>query len=208
MPAGVRFDLRSVDGHTAQLDQTAALGDQNDLLEQLYELLKVLLPKVADRPMLRKVPRCQHSERHVLFDLLRDPSRRERSRRIPIDQDLEHHRWVKGLVPPRIALFVSPVQPAQIHLVHHFGDEERQVLFREPVTRRRRQQVALLRLVRSVVARHASSYRHPPFSTAFALSAAHPPRRRPRSHPALRHPPGQPQRVCTAAGTAITATRQ
>jgi hypothetical protein len=73
--ARIRLDLRTVDGHSAQLNQPAVLCDQNHLPEQLDKLLEVLLPKIADRPVLRKVPCRQHPEGHVLFDLLRDPSR-------------------------------------------------------------------------------------------------------------------------------------
>jgi hypothetical protein len=76
--ARIRFDLRPIDGHPSQLDQPAALGDQNHLLEQPDEFLKVFLAKITDRPMLRKVPGRQHPVRHVLFDLLGDTPRRER----------------------------------------------------------------------------------------------------------------------------------
>src|SRR5260370_38649024 len=108
--------------------------------------------------MLRKVPCRQYSKRHIFFELLRDLPRRERPARIRIEQYFQHHRWVKRLVPPRIGLLVMCVETGVVQLIHHFGDEVRQMPFRQPITQRGREQIALLGLVRSVVGWHASFY--------------------------------------------------
>ena len=73
--ARVGLHLHTVDAHPAQLDQPAVLCDLHHLLEKPDELLKMLLSKITDRSMLRKVPRCQYPKRYILFDLLRDLSR-------------------------------------------------------------------------------------------------------------------------------------
>ncbi len=56
------------------------------LHEQRLERGQVLLPKLRDRSVRRKVARRQHAIGDILFQLPRDPTRRKRSSRIRVHQ--------------------------------------------------------------------------------------------------------------------------
>ena len=71
--------------------------------------------------MLREVARPQNPERHVLFQLPRDPSRREHPRRIRIQQHLHHHPRCIGRVAPTVPR-IRRVERRQIHTVHQVAD--------------------------------------------------------------------------------------
>src|SRR3990172_9339325 len=60
-------------------------------------------------------------------------------------------------LPPTIALLIHAQDRLQIQTVHHVADEQRQVPFREPVAKRGRQQIELIRIV-GLECLHACQY--------------------------------------------------
>ena len=56
------------------------------LHEQCLEGCQVLLPELRDRAVCRKGARRQHAIGHIVFELSRDPTRRERPRGIRVQQ--------------------------------------------------------------------------------------------------------------------------
>jgi len=85
----------------------------------------MLLPKVGDRPMRRKVAGRYHPIRHILFQLLRDAPQRERAGGIGIQQNGEHHLRIERSIASPISL-VGRMKCLEIQSGHGVGDEERQ----------------------------------------------------------------------------------
>ena len=86
--ARVRTHLRPVDGQLPEARQTQLPGQTDHLHEQRPEIRQVPPPKLAHRPVLRKVARRQHPERNVLFQLPRDRPRRKHPRRVGVQRHL------------------------------------------------------------------------------------------------------------------------
>ncbi len=105
-------------------------------------------PKLAHRPVTRRVPRRQSPERHVLLQLPRDLPRRERPRRVPAHQNLRHHRRVARTPAPAVAP-ARRVERTQIQRVHQVAHVVRQMTLRKPVARIRRQKHRLTRRART-----------------------------------------------------------
>ena len=68
--------------------------------------------KLAQRAVARKVPRPQHTERHVLLQLPRHRPRRKHPRRLPVEQHLDHHpRLIRG-VATTVSLITARKTPS------------------------------------------------------------------------------------------------
>jgi hypothetical protein len=132
--ARMGFHLRPIHRHCPELDDACFAGDRHDLHEQRLERRQVLLPKLRDRSVGRKIARRQHAIGYIVFQLPRDPTRRKRPRGIGVQQHGHHHLRVERLIAPPIAV-VGRIERLEIHRGHGIGDEERYVPFGEPVTR-------------------------------------------------------------------------
>ena len=137
----------------AQLDQAHFAGQAHHLHEQLRQLLQVEGAEVPDGAMRGEVARAQHPEGHVFVQLAGNLARAEDSRGVAVDQHLDHHRRVKGLVA-RAVLVVASMERTQIQRVHRVAYKVRQVPLGQPVLDRLGQQQHLLRFVRKVVCGH------------------------------------------------------
>ena len=111
--AGVGPDLGPVDGQGA-------------------EVLEVAAAELAYRPVLGEVARRQHAEGDVLLQLPGDPPRRERARRVGVDEDLDHHQRLVRRVAPAVAL-VGGVEGGQVQRVDQVADLAGQVVLRDPL---------------------------------------------------------------------------
>ena len=134
MLAGVGLDLTAVHRHSPQLDQSRLGRDPRHLSKQFLELFEMTLTKLRHRPVGWKITRRQHSNSHVLIHSTSQFPRRERSRRVPINQDLHHHPRIKRPIAPPVP-FVRRVESTQIQLIHRFGDKVGQMIFRQPISR-------------------------------------------------------------------------
>ena len=90
-------------------------------------------------PVLRKVARRQNPERNILFQLPRDPARREHPRRVGVEQHLHHHPRLIRRVATAVPL-VPSVERRQIQTVHQIADMVRQVALGQPLPHVGRQQ--------------------------------------------------------------------
>ena len=151
--ARVRSHLRPVDRQLPQPRQPQLLRQTDHLHEQRLEILQMPTPELAQRPMLRKTARRQHPEPHVLFQLPRDPPRREHPRRVPVEQHLHHHPRVIRRVATPVPL-VRRVERRQVQTVHQIAHVVRQVTLGQPLPHIRRQQQRLLRQVGAECRRH------------------------------------------------------
>ena len=80
--------------------------------------------------------------------------------RVGVDQHFGEHRRVAGLVAPAVAA-LAQVEGAQVELIDGVGDEIDQMILRQPIAQRRRQQERLLGLIGPVVCPHVSSFAFP-----------------------------------------------
>jgi Fic/DOC family protein len=125
------------------VDHTRFAGDRHDLHKQRLERRQMLLAKLGDRAVRRKTARRQHAIGDIIFQFSRDPTGRKRPRGIGIQQHRHHHLRVEGLIASPIP-FIGRIKGLEIQCGDGVGDEERQVPFGKPVTRRGREQQRLV----------------------------------------------------------------
>ncbi len=167
--ARVRTNLRPVDRKRPQANQPHLPRQPNHLQKQGMKVRQMTPPELADRPMVRKVPRRQHPKRNVFLQLPRQLPRRKHPRRIPVDQHLHHHHRRIRRVPTTVPL-IRRVKRQKVQIVHHLAHLVRQVPLGNPVVQLHRHQQLLIRLIRS------KPRRHPP-----------PPQSSPETRPTINH---------------------
>ena len=145
--------LGAVHRNRPQLDQPALARQLDDLDEQPGQLVQMQRAEVTQRAVLGEVARAEQPKRHVLVQLAGNLARGEHPGGIGVHQYLDHHRRVEWLVAGAAAL-VAPVKRAEVQLVDRVADVVGQVVLRQPVAQRRRQQQVLGRLVGQVAGRH------------------------------------------------------
>jgi hypothetical protein len=128
----VQSELGAVHCHGAQLDQAALAHQANHLHEQCGQFLEMRCPKVLERAVCWVVLCRQHPQRNIFVQLGGELARAEDAAGVAVDQQLDHHGRVKGLVA-WTALGVSRVKGAQVQDVHAVADEVRQVSFEHPL---------------------------------------------------------------------------
>jgi hypothetical protein len=138
MPRGVGVYLGPVQGHRPKLQQLHLLRDAEHLDEQRLNLLEESLAEPAQRIVIRvgigrEVAKCQGIVRCLL-----DTSARIGPRGVAVDEQRQEHRWMIGR-RPRAA--VSTNQCREVQLIDDVRHETRQVVFRQPVIERGRQEV-------------------------------------------------------------------
>ena len=74
------------------------------------------------------------------------PARGKQARGAGLDRRFGEHRRVAGLMAPVVAL-AAEVEGAQVELIDGVGDEIGQMIFGQPIARRRRRQERLLGLI-------------------------------------------------------------
>lgn len=74
-------------------------------------------------------------------------ARRLLAHAVGIHQKLGHHRQMVGGLSTLVALLVFGEDQAQIQLIHHVADKQRQMLFGKPVPKRGGQQKQLIWIV-------------------------------------------------------------
>jgi len=143
----LRLHLRPVERHVPELHQPSLPAELQHLHEESGQRLEVDPAKLRNRRVVRMVPRRDHPERDVVVRLALDLSRRCDSAAVTVEQQRRHHLRMVRRIPAQL-LLVVPLDICQIKFAHHVHHEVREVPFRQPVSRRRRKEQALLRLVR------------------------------------------------------------
>jgi hypothetical protein len=150
--AGLRL-VGPVHRNGAELHQPHFLSGLHHLDEQLAKLREVALTKVGNRTMGREVVGTQYPVRHVFMQRRGDLPGRKRPRGVGVHQHLQHHAWIEGLFAWTLVP-VARLEFAQVHRINGIGNEERQMIFRQPITKRRRQKQRLIGLGTSKFTRH------------------------------------------------------
>ena len=125
------------------------------------ERRQVPLTEPGDRPIIRSRPGGQPPKRHVIGAPDLDRPRRAHPDGVAVQQDPHHQpRIIRWATTP---LGVGGPDPGQIQvLIDQLGDETCQMLGRQPVIQRRRQQQALTRIERPKRLVHRRFRRHIP----------------------------------------------
>src|SRR6185437_14278982 len=111
-------------------------------------------PEVADSRVVWMPTPGNYPERHVLMGLPLYLPRRRDPYAVPIQEQRHHHLRIVRREAPQLALVVR-VDRGQVQLLDDIQDEQRQVVLRQPLQRRRRQQKCLPRCVRAERLAHA-----------------------------------------------------
>jgi hypothetical protein len=123
----------------------------------------------------RQIPR-QHPERDVLNTPALDPPRRALPNRVGVEQHRDQHRRVISR-PAMTVIAIPRIERRQIHRRHRVKHPPRQVILRQPIPQRRRQQKHLIPISTYKVLSHDRSQLTPPDGTPIYETAS----RRPSS---------------------------
>ncbi len=136
--ARVGFHFGTVQTDAAHLQQLQRSRHLQDLHEQRRDLLQEALAKVRNRVVVRVRIGGDETKRNRVVGGPLNATTRELARRVTIEQQRQQHRR-------RVRRFASTgkayLQRAQIQLLHRIHHEARQMVLRQPVLHRRRQQV-------------------------------------------------------------------
>jgi hypothetical protein len=149
VPAGVGVDLGAVQGHRAHPQHTHFARQFEHLDEQLRDLLKKAPPEHRDGVVVGVLVGRDEAERHGVIGRALQLAAGEHPRGVAVHQDAQQHRRVVG---GRAGAAVGLGHPAQVEAIDHLHYEARQVLLRQPLVNRRRQQETGVAINRAEVA--------------------------------------------------------
>lgn len=138
MLRGVRLDLAAIQAHVAHLEQAHRPRQLQDLYEQPLQLRQEPLAERRDRVVIRVKVCRDKTKRHRIVGRPLKLAAGEHPSGVPVEQQGHQHARRKRC---NAAPGVAPLQFAQVQLVHDLNDKSRQVILRQPVLHRRRQQV-------------------------------------------------------------------
>src|SRR6185503_13418488 len=114
---GIRFNLRSVDRHVAQLHKPGSLAQLQHLDEQFPELFQMPLAKLRNAVVIRVLVARQHSKRHVIVSCLLHLARRHLTHAVTVYQELHHHDRMIRRPPTQVALFINAHDLPKVQLL-------------------------------------------------------------------------------------------
>ena len=169
-PACVRLDLGAIQRDHPDPHQPRLRAQPQHITKQLRQRHLMPLAELGDRRMIRHTVSRDHPAGHILNTRPLDPPRRPVPPRIAIHQQRHHHPRVIRRAPVTIAS-IHAIQRVQIHLRDRIENRPHQVILRQPLLQRRRQQQHLIPITSNEVLRHAGMVLTPPdrlFPTATA----------------------------------------
>ena len=119
----------------------------------------VTLAEPGDRRVVEKEPGQDHPEPHVDMTRPLDLSGTANAEAVGVDEEGDRRLWVMGRSSPAV-LAVVGIEGPQVHLLDAVEDEPRQVVLRQPLRERWRQQVELIALWGDEVVGHRPNRRH------------------------------------------------
>ncbi len=144
--AGVSADLGAIQRHLAQAHQPSFLADLEDLDQQFSQGAQMVAAKLTDAAVVRLLVAGEHPEGGVFPAGLLDLAGAGQPDAVGVQEQHYHHPRVVGLLAPGILLPVSGVNGLKIQLCGQIQQEEHQLVLRQPLHRRRREEQGLLRV--------------------------------------------------------------
>jgi hypothetical protein len=110
-------------------------------------------PEPGQRGMIRTLVHRQYPIRHVLDQAPLDPPGGPLACAVGIQQHPQHHHRVIHRTTTTIST-IGGIEPRHIQLRDHIKNEERQMIFRQPIFHRRWHQEQLIQIARAHVHGH------------------------------------------------------
>ena len=127
------------------LQQTRFTTQHEHFQKQRLQMLQMPRPKFGDAPKVRDILAHDDAKGRVGDASLHDLPRGKHARAVSIEQQNEHHSRMKRRLPAVVAAVVLNDR-RKIDLSGHIQQKVNQMIFRQPVPRRRRKQPPRIRL--------------------------------------------------------------
>ena len=149
VPAGVGVDFRAVEPERAHLQHAHLARQQQHLNEQPLDLLEKPPPERRDRVVVGMIVGRNEAERHRVIGRPLQLAARKHARRIAINQNAQQH---SRMIRRRAGAAITAAHRAKVEPLDHLHHEASQMLLRQPLVNRRRQQEPGLPIDRAEVA--------------------------------------------------------
>ncbi len=166
MARGVGVHLGPIQGHRPELQELHLLRDAKHLYEQRLNLLEESLAERAQRIVVRVGIGREVAKRQRVIGRLLNASARIGARGIAVDEQRQEHRRVIGR---RARAAVSTDQSREVQLIDDVRHKARQVVPRQPVIQRWRQQVGCVTITGTEMAHARLAHWNPDRSDPLAL---------------------------------------
>src|SRR5690625_3212758 len=143
---GVRLEFTAINSYVTEFHQACPHGQVHTLSEQVRERLPVPGAEPVECPVRWLLVTGEEPECHVFNECSLHFSGASDSDCVSVYPDCNHHPWFQWRPATSLSVVIS-VNATQVQVVHQFMNEERQVIFWQPVNWCWWQQVRLLRIV-------------------------------------------------------------
>src|SRR5690625_2488267 len=144
--AGVSLEFTAVYCYVTEFHEASSHGQVHTLSKQLRECLPVPGAEPVECPVRWLLVTGEEPEGNIFHECsLHLPAGADPDC-VSVNPDCNHHPWFQWRPTTDFRSVIS-VDATQIQVIHQFMNEERQVIFRQPVSWGWRQQVGLLRIV-------------------------------------------------------------
>ena len=149
VPAGVGVDFRAVEPDRPHVQHAHLARQQQHLNEQPLDLLEKSSPERRNRVMVGMIVSRNEAERHRVIGRPLQLAARKYARRIAVNQNAQKH---SRMIRRGSRAAITAAHCAKVEPVDHLHHEARQMLLRQPLVNRRRQQEPGLPIDRAEVA--------------------------------------------------------
>jgi hypothetical protein len=128
-------------------------AERQHLHKQLAHRILMATAELRDRRVIGHLHRRDHPERDITTTRPLDLPRGPRADAVGVEQKADHHpRVIRRSALPIGA--IRPIEPVQIHLINRPQHRPHQMILRQPIHQRRRQQQHLPTITRNEVLTH------------------------------------------------------
>jgi hypothetical protein len=153
-----RRDLGAIDGDDPDLHKPRPGAQSEHASEQLGDRLLVAGPEASNRRVVGNLVGRDHPEGDIVATAPLDPTRRTHPDRIRVDEQRDHHLRIVGSGTPAVTA-IGRIERPEIQLRNALKHEPGQVVLRQPLAQRRRQQQLLITIARQEVLGHRTPHR-------------------------------------------------
>lgn len=144
---GIGLDFGAIQSHVAQAHQARLLTQPQHLHKQVCQRIEMNEAEITDPSVVGLLVAGEHPEGRILPAGPLDPPGRGDADAVGVEQQHHHHPRLIGLVPAGISRLTHRIDGREIQLGGHVQQEEHQMVRRQPLHRRGRQQQRLLRVL-------------------------------------------------------------
>ncbi len=149
-----RFQLGAVQGHVTQLDEAGLLTEAKDLGEEATERREMAFAKRGDGVVVGVLVAGKDAVGDFFVGGALQLAGRGLALGVSVDEELEEHGRVISGAAAKLVFLVGVHDERQIQRVDHVGDEEGEVVGREPLFQAGRKQILLVEIIGQEVPGH------------------------------------------------------